>query len=58
MKSIISDFLDFSRIRGNLFKKVMREFNVKELVNEIVDVLSFQCEAIGIAIITKFINFD
>jgi uncharacterized protein (DUF169 family) len=40
------------------FKKVMREFNVKELVNEIVDVLSFQCEAIGIAIITKFINFD
>lgn len=58
LKFLVSDILDFSRMKQNKFRKEIKEFNVKESVQEILEIQQYQAEQTGITLESKFLNLD
>ena len=58
LKFLVSDILDFSRMKQNKFCKAITEFNIKESVLEIIEIQQYQAEQTGITLTSKFLNLD
>ena len=58
LKHLVSDILDFSRIKAKKFNTVLKKFNIKETIEEVVDIQKYQAERLGLKIKTKFHGFD
>ena len=58
LKFLVSDILDFSRMKQNKFVKAISEFNIKEAVLEIIEIQKYQAEQTGIRLTSEFLNLD
>ena len=58
LKFFVRDLLDFQQIKMNKLKKDVQSFNLREAVQEVVDVLEYQATRAGIPILLDFIGDD
>jgi signal transduction histidine kinase len=54
LKHLISSMLDYARINAKIFTRVMRSFNIKEVVEEVVNIQRYQADKIGVKILTTY----
>ena len=58
LKFFVRDLLDFQQIKMNKLKKDVQSFNLRNAVQEVVDVLEYQASRAGIPILLDFIGDD
>ena len=56
LKFYVRDLLDFQQIKLNKLKKDIEDFNLKDAIQEVVDVLQYQASRAGIPIIIEYIG--
>lgn len=54
LKFYVRDLLDFQQIKHNKLKKDIDDFNLKDAIQEVVDVLQYQASRAGIPIIIEY----
>ena len=55
---LINDILDFAQLRSSKFRKVSSQFDIKEAIDEMINVLKFKADSMSISVTTDFANFD
>lgn len=58
LKHLVSDILDFQRIKARKFVKVFKKFNIKEVVRDVVKIQQYQADRLGLKIKVKFANLN
>ena len=58
MKFMIADILDFARMKENKLVTTLEEFDIRQIVGEMVSIQQFQAEKLGVTIEKHYINFD
>ena len=56
LKFFVRDLLDFQQIKMNKLKKDVQSFNLRDGVQEVVDVLEYQASRAGIPISLDFVG--
>ena len=50
--------LDYAQFSAGQYKQFINEFDIFESVTEIINILNFKAESLGIQFRLKFLNFD
>lgn len=58
MKHQVDDILDFGRIKAGMFTVNLSLFNVKEIVDEIIEIQEYQAIQLGLKLIVDFQGFE
>ena len=58
MKSLVGDLLDFAQMSNGKFRKVEEFFNIKKVIEEIIQIQEFKAKKKGILIETIYKNFE
>ena len=53
----VEDILGFAQLKAGKFTKIVKRFNIKRAIEEIVSIQMYQAESKQIAMETKFIGF-
>ena len=51
---IVNDMLDYAQLSAGQFRKLYSKFNVRNSINEIIDVMAFKAKELGITLHTKY----
>lgn len=54
---IVNDMLDYAQLSMGQFRKCYTRFNLVESIGNIVEVMSYKAQELGLNIIQKFENF-
>jgi signal transduction histidine kinase len=54
LKHLISSMLDYARINAKIFTRVMKPFNLNEVVEEVVNIQRYQADRVGVKILTTY----
>jgi signal transduction histidine kinase len=54
LKHLISSMLDYARLNAKIFTKVTKSFNLREVVEEVVNIQKYQADRIGVKILTSY----
>ena len=57
MKFLIQDLLDYSQIKAGKFRKNIKQFNLKEALEDIMILFKRNAEIIGLDFFLEFKNF-
>jgi len=58
LKFLVSDILDFARLKSAKFVKDVSQFDLRLAVEELVEVIQYQAERAGIRVLTDFGDFE
>ena len=58
MKFLIQDLLDYSQIKAGKFRKNIKQFNIREALEDIMILFQRNAEIIGLEFMLDFINFS
>mmetsp|Transcript_12541 Transcript_12541/g.21114 ORF Transcript_12541/g.21114 Transcript_12541/m.21114 type:complete len:408 (-) Transcript_12541:644-1867(-) len=58
LRFLVNDMLDFARLKQDKFVKEVKTFDIREAVQEIVEIQQYQADRLGIALETEFRNFE
>lgn len=53
---LVSDMLDYSQITAGQFRKMYSSFNVLNTINEVMDIMRFKADELGVKLITNIQN--
>ena len=54
---LVNDILDFGQIKAGKFRKCCSNFNIKEATQEIVLILQYKAEMMGVSLKSYYMNF-
>ena len=54
---LVNDMLDYAQLSAGQFRKLSSKFNLATAINEILEVMNYKAEELGIKLTTKFRNF-
>ena len=55
---LVNDILDYAQISAGKFRKMFTEFNLKECVEEVILIMNFKAQQLGIQVNTEFQGFS
>jgi signal transduction histidine kinase len=53
----VEDILGFAQLKAGKFIKIIKKFNIKRAIDEIISIQQYQAVSKGIEISTEFIGF-
>lgn len=58
LSSLVCDVLDLTKLKSGKFKKNSQVLDLKQTINEIIMVLKYKAQQMGINIVQKYLNFE
>ena len=58
MKSLVGDLLDFAQLSNGKFRKVEEFFNIKKVIEEIIQIQEYKAKTKGVLIETIYKSFE
>jgi signal transduction histidine kinase len=58
MEFLVQDLLDFAQIRAGKFRKNIKQFNIKEAIDQVIDIQSYKAGKQGIELKVKYLNIN
>ena len=58
LKFLINDMLDYAQLSSGQFRKFFKKFNVVDSVEDVVSIMKFKAEKLGVEIYINFDNFE
>ena len=55
---LINDMLDYAQLSSGQFRKFFKKFNVVDSVEDVVSIMKFKAEKLGVEIYINFDNFE
>lgn len=55
---LVNDMLDYAQLSAGQFRKFVKKFNLVDSVKEIVNMMKFKVDELGIELTTNFDNFE
>ncbi len=58
LSSLVCDVLDLTKLKSGKFKKNSQVLDLRQTINEIIMVLKYKAQQMGINIVQKYLNFE
>ncbi len=55
---LVNDILDFAQLRSSKFRKSTKCFDIKESIDEVLNIQKYKAEQMGISMKSEFHNFQ
>ena len=58
MEFLVQDLLDFAQIKAGKFRKNIKQFNIKEAIQQVLDIQSYKAQKQGIELSVEYANLN
>ena len=58
MEYLVQDLLDYAQIKAGKFRKNIKQFNIKDAIQQVIDIQSYKAAKQGIELFVEYMNIN